>query len=61
MVLLRRHGKELCFAGVILNNESTMMADKRRGLLYKTLARMLGAEGAIISRKAAATRDRFTA
>jgi sarcosine reductase len=50
MELLRRHGKELCFAGVILNNESTMMADKRRGALYtKTLARMLGAEGAIIS------------
>jgi glycine reductase len=50
MDLLRRHGKELCFAGVILTNESTMLADKRRGAFYSTkLARILGAQGAIIS------------
>lgn len=48
--LLRRHGKELCFAGVILTNESTMLADKKRGAFYSTkLARIIGAEGAVIS------------
>jgi glycine reductase complex component B subunit alpha and beta len=48
--LLRKHGKELCFAGVILTNESTMLADKKRGAFYvQNLAKMLGAQGAIIT------------
>lgn len=48
--LLRKHGKELCFSGVILTNESAMLADKKRGAFYaKNLAKMIGAQGAIIS------------
>ncbi|MEI7885749.1 MAG: glycine/sarcosine/betaine reductase component B subunit [Clostridia bacterium] len=48
--LLRKHGKELCFAGVILSNESAMLADKKRGAFYATnLAKMLGAQGVIIT------------
>lgn len=48
--LLRRHGKELCFTGVILTNESAMLADKKRGAFYASnLARIIGAQGAIIT------------
>lgn len=48
--LLRRHGKDLCFAGVILTNESAMLADKKRSAFYASnIARMLGADGAIIT------------
>jgi glycine reductase complex component B subunit alpha and beta len=48
--LLRRHGKDLCFAGVILTNESAMLADKKRSAFYASnLARMVGADGAIIT------------
>lgn len=50
MDLLRRHGKELCFIGVILTNESTMLADKKRGAFYtQNLAKIIGAQGAIIT------------
>jgi glycine reductase complex component B subunit alpha and beta len=48
--LLRRHGKDLCFTGVILTNESAMLSDKKRGAFYASnLARMIGAQGAIIT------------
>lgn len=48
--LLRRHGKELCFVGVIITNESTMLSYKKRGAHYtQKLARIIGAEGAIIT------------
>lgn len=48
--LCRRHGKELCFLGVIVTNESTMLKDKDRSSSYAAkLTQLLGAEGAIIS------------
>lgn len=48
--LLRRHGKELNFLGVILTKESTMLAEKIHAAEYTlSLAQMIGAEGAIIS------------
>ena len=48
--LLRRHGKDLCFIGVIITNENTMLVDKKRGAYYATkLARIIGAEGVIIT------------
>lgn len=48
--LLRRHGKDLCFIGVILNNESTMLSYKKRAAHYtEKLANIIGAEGAIIA------------
>lgn len=48
--LCRRHGKEICFLGVIVTNESTMLKDKDRSSSYAAkLAGLLGAEGAIIS------------
>ena len=50
MDLLRRYGKELCFLGVIITNESTILSYKKRGAHYtKKLARILGIEGAIIT------------
>lgn len=48
--LLRRHGKDLNFIGVIITNESTMLADKKRGAYYtQKIAKIVGAEGAIIT------------
>ena len=48
--LLRRHGKELCFLGVIITNESTILSYKKRAANYTNkLARILGVEGAIIT------------
>jgi len=48
--MLRRHGKDLCFAGVILTNESAMLTDKKRGAYYASnLAKLLGADGAVIT------------
>lgn len=48
--LLRRHGKELCFLGVIITNESTILSYKKRGAHYThKLAKILGIEGAIIT------------
>jgi len=50
MDLLRKHGKELCFVGVILNNESAVLADKLRGANWSCrIAKQLGADGVIIS------------
>ncbi|MDL2317260.1 glycine/sarcosine/betaine reductase component B subunit [Desulfovibrio sp. OttesenSCG-928-A18] len=48
--LYKRHGKELNFVGVVLTNENVTLADKQRSSSYAVkLARMLGAEAAIIS------------
>mgnify|MGYP006274935605 CR=1 FL=1 len=48
--LMRRHGKELNFLGVILTKESTMLAEKKHAAEYTlNVAKMIGAQGAIIS------------
>ena len=48
--LLRRHGKDLCFMGVILTNEPLTLADKERSSYYVSrLAKMIGAHGAIVT------------
>lgn len=48
--LLRRHGKEVNFVGVIITNEHAMLAYKKRGASYTNkLAKLLGIDGAIIT------------
>ena len=48
--LLRRHGKDLCFVGVVLTNESAMLTDKKRGAYYASnISRLIGADGVIIT------------
>lgn len=48
--LLRRHGKEVNFVGVIITNEHAMLAYKKRGAHYTNkIARLIGAEGVIIT------------
>ena len=48
--LLRRHGKELCFVGVLLSNESAMLREKKRAAYYTSnLSSLLGVDGMIIS------------
>lgn len=48
--LCRRHGKDICFLGVIVTNESTMLKFKERSSSYAAkLAKWLGADGVIIS------------
>ena len=48
--LLRHHGKDLCFAGVVLTNESAMLEDKERGSWYASnLSRLIGADGVMIT------------
>jgi glycine reductase len=48
--LCRRHGNDLCFLGVIVTNESAMLKEKERSSWYASnLAKILGADGAIIS------------
>ena len=48
--LLRRHGKDLCFAGVIISNESALLADKLRGANWSCrIAQQLGVDAVIIS------------
>lgn len=50
MELLRRHGKDLCFVGVILSNESTMLKEKLRAAYASSkLSMVVGAEGVLIS------------
>jgi glycine reductase len=50
MDLLRRHGRELCFAGVIITNESTMLSYKKRAAHFtQKLARLIEAEGVIVT------------
>jgi sarcosine reductase len=48
--LFARHGKELCFLGVVITNENVTLADKQRSSSYAAkLAKMMGAEGAIVT------------
>lgn len=48
--LMRRHGKEVNFVGVIITNEHAMLAYKKRGAFFTNkIAKMIGAEGAIIT------------
>lgn len=48
--LLRRHGKDFNFVGVIVTNENVTLADKRRSSSYAAkLAAMLGLDGVIIT------------
>ena len=48
--LLRRHGKELCFVGVLLSNESAMLKEKKRAAYYTSnLSQLLGVDGVIVS------------
>jgi sarcosine reductase len=48
--LFQRHGKDLCFLGVILTNEKITLTDKERASSFATkMARVLGADGVIIS------------
>ncbi|HHW92513.1 MAG TPA: beta-aspartyl-peptidase [Firmicutes bacterium] len=48
--LFARHGKDLCFLGVVISNENVTLADKERSSSYAAkLVQMLGADGAIIT------------
>ena len=48
--LLKRHGKDFNFVGVIVTNENVTLADKRRSSSYATkLAGMLGLDGVVIT------------
>ncbi|MFC2049580.1 glycine/sarcosine/betaine reductase component B subunit [Chloroflexota bacterium] len=50
--LYRRHGKELDFVGVIITNLNVTLADKERSSDYASkLAKIIGAEGVIISKE----------
>ena len=56
--LLRRHGKELCFIGVILTNELPTLAGKERSSFYAAqVAKIIGAQGAIITEDGAGNPD----
>ena len=48
--MLKRHGKDFNFIGVIVTNENVTLADKRRSSTYATkLASMLGLDGLVIT------------
>ena len=48
--MLRRHGKDFNFVGVIVTNENVTLADKRRSSSYAAkLAGMLGLDGVVIT------------
>ena len=48
--LLKRHGKDLCFVGVLLSNESAMLKEKKRAAYYTSqLSKFLGVDGMIIT------------
>ncbi|MCL0089723.1 glycine/sarcosine/betaine reductase component B subunit [Dehalococcoidia bacterium] len=50
--LYRRHGKDLNFIGVIITNLKVTLADKQRSSDYASkLAKLLGAEGVIITKE----------
>jgi len=56
--LLRRHGSDLCFLGVILTNELLTLAGKERASLHVSqIAKMIGAQGAIITEEGAGGPD----
>lgn len=48
--LFARHGKDICFLGVVITNENVTLADKERSSSYAAkLVKMLGADGVIIT------------
>ena len=48
--LYKRHGKDLNFVGVVITNENVTLADKQRSSSYAIkLAKMMGADAAVIS------------
>ena len=48
--LYKRHGKDINFVGVVITNENVTLADKQRSSSYAVkLAKMIGAEAAVIS------------
>jgi sarcosine reductase len=48
--LYKHHGKDICFMGVVITNENVTLKDKERSSSYASkLAKMLGAEAAIVS------------
>ena len=48
--LFARHGKDICFMGVVITNENVTLADKERSSSYAAkLVKMLGADGVIIT------------
>jgi glycine reductase len=50
--LYRRHGKDLNFVGVVVTNLNVTLADKERSSDYASkLAKLIGAEGAIITKE----------
>ena len=56
--LLRRHGKDVCFLGVILTNEVLTLTGKERASLFVSqIAKLIGAQGAIITEDGAGNPD----
>jgi glycine reductase len=56
--LLRRHGKEVCFLGVIVTNSVLTLAGKERASLFVTqIAKRIGAQGVIITEDGAGNPD----
>jgi glycine reductase complex component B subunit alpha and beta len=56
--LLRRHGKELCFLGVILTNEVVTPTDRERAsFMVSQIAKIMGAQGAIIAEEGSGAPD----
>ncbi len=48
--LLKHHGKDLCFVGVLLSNESAMLKEKMRAAYYTAnLSQIIGVDGIIAS------------
>jgi glycine reductase len=53
--MLRRHGSDLAFAGVILANEASLLADKERSAQFvEKLARCLSVQGVVINQEGGA-------
>lgn len=53
--MLRRHGSDLTFAGVIITNEASLMPDKERSAQFvEKLARFLHVQGAVINQEGGA-------
>jgi len=53
--MLRRHGSDLTFAGVILSNEASLMPDKERSAQFvEKLARSLNVQGVVINQEGGA-------
>jgi glycine reductase len=56
--LLRRHGKDLCFMGVILTNQLHVLIGKERSSFFVSqIAKIVGAQGAIITKDGAGNPD----